>query len=117
VTWVLRIGVAYVLFILCAIGVIQYLARTEHDLKFDVPSPDRQYRLVAYRDVPLPLWLGGSGASPGEIEVLDAQGRTIDGERLDDVVNVTQVAWERYTVAVYYRRGTQTYRAILNLRQ
>jgi hypothetical protein len=51
------------------------------------------------------------------VEVLDRAGRVIDRERLDDVMSVRDVRWERFKVDLLYDRDGHAYQTALDLPQ
>ncbi len=113
--WLMRIAIAYILFILAGLAVLDYLAHAERQLAYVVSSPDRQYRLVVYRDVPLPRFLGGHGRAPGEIEVRDSSNDLLDQTHIDDVTAMRMIRWEQYRVDVDVERDGKFSRTFLNL--
>jgi len=117
VNWFARVAFAYVFFVIAGITLIQQLARADRYFVFSVPSGDRLYRLVGYRDVRLPFGLTGFGRSPGELEVHDRADRVLDSRHLDDVMTVRDVAWGRFHVDFSYDRGGETYRTEMDLGQ
>lgn len=115
--WLARIAIAYVCFMLLAIGLMQWLARVDRQKDFGFETTDGSYRFEVYRDIVLPAYFGGRGTAPSEVEVLDRRGRVIDGEHLDDVKSIYDVRWGRSEVDFFYRRDGPTYRSTIELEQ
>lgn len=59
---------------------MQYLARADRQKDFGFETADGSYRFEVYRDIMLPAYFGGRGTTPGEVEVLDRDGRVLDSE-------------------------------------
>ena len=115
--WFGRIAVAWVFFMIGAVALIGYLARTQHYPAFTVSSDDGRYQFNAFYELPVPKVLGGPGGGAGGVEVLDREGRRIDSEEIQNVRSVRDIRWERFRVDFTYTRYGQSYESYLELPQ
>ncbi|HEY1654524.1 MAG TPA: hypothetical protein VGF86_05370 [Candidatus Tumulicola sp.] len=115
--WWLRVGIAYLCFALIALGLIQYLARVEASPLYSLQSDDGRYHLSVKADVWIPPFFGRRGKSPGEVEIVDRDGRLIDSAHIDDVETIGDVHWERYRVTFRYVQDGETDATALDLAQ
>ena len=116
VPWLVRIGLGYVALMIAVIAASQQLAHVVRTHEFAMRSGDGRYWLMGYRDFPLPAILA-RGQAPGEAEVVDLQGHTLDREHFEDVGSIFGVEWDRYNVHFMYRQGGRTFRTSLELAQ
>jgi hypothetical protein len=116
VTWFLRIVLAYVVFLILGLALLQFLAHRERDLIFKVYGGDHRYELAAYENLPIPRILGGSPGS-GVVEVRDRSGRLIDSEEIQGARTVSGIHWEKYRVDFLYSHDGHVYQSSLDLPQ
>jgi hypothetical protein len=57
----------------------------------------------------MPFGISGRGRAPGEGEVVDGKGRTLDTEQLDDVLSIHDVEWSAYDVRFTFERDGKLY--------
>ena len=115
--WPLRIAIIYVTLMIALVAASEQMAHLVRSRTFELRSGDGRYRLVGYREFPLPRILGGGGPAPGEAQVVDPRGRVLDSERFEDLTSIYDVQWARYKVWFLYEQGGRTYRTSLDLPQ
>jgi hypothetical protein len=117
VPWPLRIAIVYVTLMIALVAACEQMAHLARYRTFELRSDDGRYRLVGYREFPLPRILGGGGPAPGEAQVVDPRGRVLDSAHFEDLTSIYGVQWSRFKVGFLYEQDGRTYRTSLDLAQ
>jgi hypothetical protein len=111
---IFRIVLGSVTFILTLMMVGEWVSRT-FPYKDDLwAGQNGQYRvsLIRYGRVP---WVNGLAKFPGEVRLLDSQGRILDSRQINNVYSVRVIAWDREHVYYTYSDGANVLRSQLDI--
>jgi len=115
VRWVLIFLAIYAVVMVVLMGTAEVVSHALPRLKNVPVSGNGRDILVIDEYAYAPFFINGHGRHPGEVRVIDGQGRVLDSERLADVRTLSNVVWNQFNVQFTVYDGGKMYLETLTL--